>query len=195
MKGKMGVVVGLLLVLALTACGRYAYHGTVLPGEAAPDFALPAAQGGVFRLSEQRGKVVLLFFGYTHCPDVCPTTLAEARQVLEGLGEDARNVRFVFITVDPERDTLEALKAYTAHFHPDILALSGDMDHLRAVYEAYHVYIERVPAQGAATDYTVTHTARVFLVDPQGRLRLSYAFGTPWQDMVDDVRHVLKEGR
>ncbi len=189
------VIVGLLLSALLAACGAYQYKGTTHPGDPAPDFILPTAKGGTFRLSDQRGRVVLLFFGYTHCPDVCPTTLAEARQILQALGKQAAQVRFVFITVDPRRDTLDDLAAYTAHFHPDIIALGGDEATLQPVYDAYHVYIEKVPAEGSETEYTVTHTARVFLVDAQGRLRLSYAFGTPWQDVVSDIRHLLRENR
>ncbi len=195
MKRWLLAVVVLGLSVWLAACGAYQYKGTTHPGDPAPDFSLPAAQGGTFRLSDQRGRIVLLFFGYTHCPDVCPTTLAEARQMLNALGDQADRVRFVFITVDPERDTLDDLAAYAAHFHPDIIALGGDPAQLQPVYDAYHVYVEKVPAEGSDTAYTVTHTARVFLVDAQGRLRLSYAFGTPWQDVVDDIRHLLRETR
>ncbi|RME40925.1 MAG: SCO family protein [Caldilineae bacterium] len=180
-----------ILAAVLAACGTYQYRGTTHPGDPAPDFTLQSTQGGTFRLADQRGKVVLLFFGYTHCPDVCPTTLAAARQVLNGLGDRAAQVRFVFITVDPARDTLAELAAYTAHFHPDIIGLTGDESALQGVYDAYRIVVERETPASGTSEYAVTHTARIYLIDPAGRLRLSYPFGTPWQDVLEDVKHIL----
>ncbi len=186
------IVWGLLLAL-LAACGTYEYKGSEYPGNPAPDFTLQSATGETVRLSEQSGNVVLLFFGYTHCPDVCPTTLGEARQVLNELGDEAARVKFFFVTVDPERDSPADLASYTAHFHPNITALTGDTAALEAVYGAYGIFTEKEPQPNSAADYSVTHTARVFLIDPQGRLRLSYAFGTPAEDILSDVRYILKK--
>ncbi len=181
------------LALLLAACGAYEYKGSAYDAAPAPDFELQSATGETVRLGEQKGNVVLLFFGYTHCPDVCPTTLGEARLVLNGLGDEASRVKFFFVTVDPERDSPADLASYTAHFHPDITALTGDAAALAAVYDAYGIFIEKEMQPNSAADYSVTHTARVFLIDPQGRLRLSYAFGTPTEDVLSDVRHILKE--
>lgn len=185
-------LIGLGLLLALlAACGTYEYKGSEYPGNSAPDFTLQSATGETVRLSEQAGNVVLLFFGYTHCPDVCPTTLGVARQVLNGLGNEAARVKFFFVTVDPERDSPANLASYTAHFHPDITALTGEPTALAAVYDAYGIFIEKEMQPDAVSEYSVTHTARVFLIDPQGKLRLSYVFGTPAEDILSDVRYIL----
>jgi protein SCO1/2 len=186
-------MLGLALVsFILTGCQSYQFKGTLYPDpQAAPDFELAATDGGHFRLSDQRGDVVLMFFGYTSCPDVCPTTLAEARRVLQDLGDDAEHVTFLFITVDPERDTPAVLATYTGAFHPEIVGLTGTPDELEAVRQAYGVVAEKEVLEGSATGYIVNHTARVFLVDAEGQLRLSYSFGTPPENIVEDIRHLL----
>jgi protein SCO1/2 len=188
------VPVLLAITLAAAACGQpYQFKGTQYPtGKLAADFELVTAQGQPFRLSDQQGHVVMLFFGYTSCPDICPTTLSEARRVLEDLGEDGTDVRYAFVTVDPERDTPDKLASYTASFHPAIIGLTGDPATLAAVQEDYGVVAERQELEGSAIGYIINHTARVFLIDQQGNLRLSYAFGTPTTDMVADLRQVLK---
>jgi protein SCO1/2 len=181
----------LLVALLLTACGAYQFNGTAYPEpQAAPDFELTAADGTPFRLSGQRGQIVLLFFGYTSCPDVCPTTLAEANQLLRGLGDDAGRVTYTFITVDPGRDTPQVLAGYTAAFHPAIVGLTGAPDQLAGVRQAYGVSAEEV-MHASTGGHSLAHTARLFLVDAQGRLRLSYAAGTPAQDILQDIRHLL----
>jgi protein SCO1/2 len=180
------------IALLLTACQSYQFNGTQYPDpRLAPDFELTATNGERFQLSDQQGQVVLMFFGYTSCPDVCPTTLAEAKRVLEGLGEDADRVKFVFITVDPERDTPEILGTYVAAFHPAILGLTGAPHELAAVRQAYGIFAEKEVLEGSATGYIVNHTARTFLVDPEGHLRLSYAYGTSPEDVLEDIRHLL----
>jgi protein SCO1/2 len=187
------VVLFLIMVsVTLAACQSYQVKGTLYPElQPAPDFELTTMDGGRFRLSEHQGQIVLMFFGYTSCPDVCPTTLSEAKRVLDGLGEDAEQVAFLFITVDPERDTLEVLSNYVSVFHPSILGLSGTPDELEAVRQAYGVIAEKEVLDQSATDYIVNHTARTFLVDKEGRLRLSYAFGTSPNDILEDIRHLL----
>ena len=176
----------------MTACQPYQFKGTAYADpQPAPDFELTATDGQRFRLGEQRGQIVLLFFGYTSCPDVCAMTLAEARQVLQGLHEDADEVRFVFVTVDPERDTPQVLARYVSAFHPAILGLSGTPDELEAIRQAYGVIAEKGMLEKSAAGYGVNHTARVFLVDRDGRLRLSYAFGTPPADIIQDIHHLL----
>ncbi len=180
-------------ILLLAACQPYQLKGTEYPeGIQAEEFTLTTTEGRPFRLSDQRGKVVLMFFGFTSCPDVCPTTLAEAKRIMEGLGDETENVRFVFITVDPERDTPERLGQYVSNFHPEIIGLTGTPEELQTMFDAYGIYAAKVPLEDSAAEYTMDHTARVFLVDQDGRLRLSYAFGTPDEDILQDVQYLLR---
>ena len=180
-------------ILLLAACQPYQLKGTEYPeGIQAEEFTLTTTEGRPFRLSDQRGKIVLMFFGFTSCPDVCPTTLAEAKRIMEGLGDETENVRFVFITVDPERDTPERLGQYVSNFHPEIIGLTGTPEELQTMFDAYGIYAAKVPLEDSAAEYTMDHTARVFLVDQDGRLRLSYAFGTPDEDILQDVQYLLR---
>ena len=159
---------------------------------AATDFTLTDQHGQPFRLSAQLGKVVLLFFGYTSCPDVCPTTLSAWKRVHEELGDEAGRVRFVFVTVDPERDTPERLGVHMDLFNPDFIALTGTLDELEPVYEAYGVYYEKVEAPESALGYLVNHTSSGYVIDPQGNWRLRHAFGTMSADIVHDIRELLR---
>ena len=197
---KYGFWIGLVVLLALVWLGYLLFaqpdqrlRGSVIePVLPAPEFTLPSTQGGDFTLSEQSGKVVLLFFGYTFCPDVCPATLAEMRRVYEDLGDQADNVRFVFITVDPQRDDLAKMKQHVEYFNPNFVGLSAEETELQPVWDAYGVY--RAISQPAADKaYLVDHTARLYLIDPAGGLRVTYAFGTPPEDIVHDLRLILKE--
>jgi protein SCO1/2 len=188
----MSLVALLLGAMLLSGCQSYEFKGTLYADpQPAPDFELTAPNGEHFRLSDHQGEIVLMFFGYTSCPDVCPTTLAEARRILEGLGEDVDNVTFLFITVDPERDTPEVLGTYATAFHPAIVGLTGSADDLAAVRQDYGIVAEKEILEGSAAGYAVTHTARVFLVDAEGRLRLTYSFGTPPEDILEDINHLL----
>jgi protein SCO1/2 len=192
----IGLAIVLGALLGLAGCGHSApsFRGTELnPPPPATDFTLIDQHGNTFRLSDQRGQVVLLFFGYTHCPDVCPTTLARWKQVHNALGDDVQHVRFVFITVDPERDTPEQLQQHLAVFSPDFIGLTGTSDDLASVYTAYSIYHEKAEASGSALGYVVNHSSSVFIIDPQGRWRLSYGFGTPPEDFVHDIRELLRE--
>ena len=193
--GRWRWAVLLALVLAVTACGQaYQWKGTPYPeGKVAADFDLVAEDGAPYRLSDHEGRVRLLFFGYTSCPDVCPTTLAEARQILTDVKPaDADRMEFLFVTVDPERDTVEKLATYTDLFHPGIIGLTGEPDKLAQVMDEYGVIAEKEQLTSSAVGYIMNHTARIFLVDPQGHLRLSYRFGTPPEDILSDVRQLLR---
>ncbi len=188
------ILVTLVIGLLLTACGSSAptFRGTVIqPPQPASDFVLTNYDGQPFRLSDQRGRIVLLFFGYTHCPDVCPATLSTWKQVREALGDDADRVRFVFITVDPERDTPERLREHVTLFSPDFFGLTGTPEELEAVYKAFGVYREKVTTAETASSYLVNHTARTYLLDQEGRWVLSHAFGTPAEDITYDIRQLL----
>jgi protein SCO1/2 len=185
----------LLLAGLLAGCGQPAYQfkGTPYPPDRqALDFTLTSEEGEPFQLSDHKDQVILLFFGYTSCPDVCPTTLAEARQVLNDLEGDADQVAFLFITVDPERDTPERLAKYTDVFHPAITGLTGDAETLAHVRDAYGVVAEKEQLTDSALGYVVNHTARTFLVDQQGNLKLSYRYGTVPEDILSDVKYLLQ---
>ncbi len=191
---KRVIGLGLLIALLVSACGSPSFRGSPLdPPVDVPDFQLVDEHGQAFRLSEQRGRVVLLFFGYTSCPDVCPTTLATWRQVHEGLGEDAERVRFVFVTVDPERDTTERLGMHVDAFQPDFVGLTGSQEELEAVYEIFDVFYEKDTASQSALGYLVSHTATTFVIDPQGKWRLRESYGTLVEDLVYDIRQLLGE--
>lgn len=174
--------------------GPASFRGTTYgePYPVAQEFELTRGNGSRFQLSELQGKTVLLFFGYTSCPDVCPTTLAELKQALENLGgENAQQVRVVFVTVDPERDTPERVQEYVNHFNSDFIGLSGTVSELVPVWQKYGVFREIVDGNSTA-GYIVNHTARVTLIDSEGNMRVSFAFETPVQDIVHDLKLLLK---
>jgi protein SCO1/2 len=185
----------LLAGLFLPACSANAptFNGTVLdPPKPVADFSLTDQNGGTFRLSEQRGHVVMLFFGYTFCPDVCPTTLAKWARVHEALGQEAQDVRFVFVTVDPQRDTPERLGQHMAVFNADFIGLTGPDDELEQVYQDFGVYHEKDTSTASAAGYLVSHTASAFVVDKEGRWRLVHSFDTPSDEIVHDIRQLLR---
>jgi protein SCO1/2 len=169
------------------------FRGTTYaePYPVAPEIELTRAGGSRFQLSSQRGKVVALFFGYTSCPDVCPTTMAELKQALEKLGNEADQVQVLFVTVDPQRDTPERVQEYVNHFNPDFIGLSGSEPELANVWHDYGVFREILDGTSAA-GYLVDHTARVTLIDQQGNLRVSYGFDTPVEDVVHDLKLLLE---
>jgi len=195
------VGLGSLLIVGIVATGVIlfgkpeTFRGTtyVEPYPPASEFVLTRDDGTSFQLSEKRGDIVLLFFGYTSCPDVCPTTLAELNQALEKLkDEDADRVQVVFITVDPERDTPERAQEYVNHFNASFVGLSGSEEELSKVWDDYGVYRAIVDGESAA-GYLVDHTARVTLIDGDGNLRISFAFDLAVDDIVHDLKLILKE--
>jgi len=172
------------------------FRGTAYeePYPLASDFTLTRADGSGFQLSEMRGKTVLLFFGYTSCPDVCPTTMAELNQAMKQLGEkDAGRVQVLFVTVDPGRDTPDRTQEYVNHFNSSFIGLSGTENELAQVWSKYGVFREVVEGT-SALGYLVNHTARVTLIDANGNLRLSFNFEMPVDDIVHDLKLILKEG-
>jgi protein SCO1 len=158
-----------------------------------------AAIGGPFQLIDQngkpfsdtnlRGKSFLVFFGFTHCPDVCPTTLFEISELMRKLGPDADRMSAVFVTVDPERDTPAAMKDYLSSFDPHIHGLSGDADALAKVARAYRVYYKKIPLEGG--DYTMDHTAIVYLMDKDGRFVSPFNMKRTADAEADDLRKHL----
>jgi protein SCO1/2 len=189
----------LLLVLAAFLAGLVLCFGVVLlvtGGGPAPIGAAQAAIGGPFRLTDQNGKTVtdadfkghpsLVFFGFTNCPEVCPTTLFDISEVLNRLGPDAAQVNALFVTVDPERDTPEKLKDYLSSFNPRLTGLGGDPAALAAVAKAYRVYYKKVPQDGGG--YTMDHTAIVYLMDKQGNFVAPFSLKRRPEDSAADLR-------
>jgi len=186
----IGLVALGVILFAKPASFRSTSYGEPYP--VAQEIELIRSDETSFRLSEMRGRVVLIFFGYTSCPDVCPTTLAELNQALEQLGADkADQVKVVFVTVDPQRDTPERVQEYVNHFNPKFIGLSGTEIELANVWNNYGVFRQNVESS-SATSYLVDHTARVTLIDQQGNLRVSFAFDTPVDDIVHDLKLLLK---
>ena len=133
----------------------------------------------------------MIFFGYTHCPDVCPVTLSEFKQIKQQLRDKASGVEFVFITVDPERDTPDVLARYVPSFDPSFIGLTGSAAELQSVYKSYGVYAQKQEDDGQG-NYSMDHTARTYLVDQQGNWRLTYPFGIEVSQVVDDLDHLLQ---
>ena len=191
--GVAGTLALVLLVWAAAFARPYELHGSEITTEVqAPAVNLTRADGSPFRISALKGKIVLLFFGFTSCPDVCPTTLADFKRVKADLGEKADQLAFIFITVDPQRDTPEGAQAYAAGFDPQFIGLSGSEIELEPVWQGYGVY-RKITESGSAASYEVDHSSRVYLVDSTNRLRVTYPYGTPVEDLTADIRFLLKE--
>lgn len=155
------------------------------------DFPLPDPDGRMRSVKDFAGKAVVVFFGYTQCPDVCPTTLQEIAEAKKLLGPDGAKVEGVFVTIDPERDKPELLKAYVANFGPDFVALRGNAEQTAAVAKDFKVYYKRVDGK-APGSYVMEHSAASYIFDPQGRLRLYFRYGSGAQALADDLKLLLK---
>jgi protein SCO1/2 len=190
----------LLLIAAITflalvwigakALRPYTFHGTIIQSpEPAPPFTLESADGPV-SLGDFEGQVVVLFFGYTFCPDVCPTTLADLAGAMRLLGDEADDVQVIFVSVDPARDTPERLAEYVSSFDPRFIGVTGTESEIAAVAALYGIFYEAqegTPASG----YVVEHTATTMVIDRQGRLKLVLPFGTGPQDIAADLHELL----
>ena len=185
-----------LLALSLLAgCGQ----------PAAPKFQLTDVTGANFgkalslndhtgqprTLADFKGKIVVLFFGFTQCPDVCPTTLAEMAKVVTDLGADGDKVQVLFVSVDPERDTPELMKQYVTAFNPTFLGMMGDPDATMRTAKEFKVYVQKQPAKNGS--YSVDHSAGTFILDQQGRLRLFAQYGAGAKVLLGDIKTLLKQ--
>lgn len=186
----------LALAAGLAGCERSAAPSfkaiDITGAEYAQGFDLPDADGKRRTLADFAGKVTLVFFGYAQCPDVCPTTLLEIAEVRKALGADGARVQGVFITVDPERDTPEVLKAYVDNFGAGFVALRGSMEETQAVAKAFKVYYAKVPGQTAGS-YTMDHTAGSYVFDANGKVRLFTRYGTGAEALKHDLQILLAE--
>jgi protein SCO1/2 len=157
------------------------------------DFELPSNTGKNVKLSDFRGKPVLMFFGYTHCPDFCPATMGEFKQVKQKLGDQGDDVAFVFVSVDGERDTPAVLDRYVKNFDPTFIGLSGTSDRLKPIAKDYGLYAKKNTDVATANEYLVDHTVATYLIDQQGRLRSFYPFEATSDTLANDVQVLLKE--
>ena len=178
--------------LLVAACdGGPKFRSTDITGaEYGRSLELPDADGKVRRLADFRGKAVVLFFGFTHCPDVCPTTLADIAGVMKQLGSDADRVQVLFVTLDPERDTPETLRGYVSAFDPRFIALRGDAAATQRVAKDFKIYYEK---RKQGDTYSVDHSSQSYVIDPQGRLRLLVRPERRAADLPDDLSTLLKE--
>ena len=182
--------------LALVACSKPdapSFAGVNITGaEYARELNLPDAEGRMRSLADFKGKVLVIFFGYTQCPDVCPTTMAELAAVKQQLGPDGKRVQGIFVSVDPERDTAELLKAYVANFDADFVALRGTPEQVKLAAKEFKVYYNKVPGK-TEQSYTVDHTAASYLFDTEGRVRVFERYGSGAAVLTQDLKMLLSE--
>jgi protein SCO1 len=177
--------------LGLSASARESFQSVDLTGaDFGRDFRLSDPDGRIRSLSDFRGQVVLLFFGFTQCPDVCPTALARAAKVKQLLGARADKLQVIFVTLDPERDSPVVLRAYTRVFHPTFLGLRGDVQLTRQTAQDFKIFFAKVPT---GTSYTMDHTAISYAFDPRGKLRLAIRHAQSAESVAADVRLLLKD--
>ena len=178
---------------SLLASEPYIFNGMEFEDPVkAPIFALNDQNQSLVTLADLRGKVVLMFFGFTDCPDACPATLGTWKQVYELLGDDASKVEFIMITVDPERDTPEVLKKYLALFNPEFIGLTGSIEELEHLAQDYNAYFQKVDV-GSAAGYLVNHTTLTYVVDLHGNLVLAHrAYEVRPHELAEDLEYLLK---
>ena len=185
--------------LALVGCDRAGpaaggFKAIDITGaEYARGFDLPDANGQRRTLADFKGRVVVVFFGFTHCPDVCPTTLIELAEVKKALGPDGARVQGIFVTLDPERDTPELLRAYVGNFDPGFVALRGTAEETAALAKQFKIFYAKVPGKTAG-NYTIDHTAASFVFDANGKVRLYSRYGSGAEALKSDLR-LLLDGR
>ena len=192
------ISVGAILALALAALLAWRLrppelHGVVIQSpQQAADFTLMSSKGEPMSLSDFRGQYVMLYFGYTFCPDVCPTTLNDLKRMMEALGpKRAENVQVVMVSVDPERDTAEQLGSYLPYFDPSFLGMTGTVEEIQPIASQFGIFFERHEGTSAA-GYLVDHTAVVTVVDSKGYVRMVFPYGTSGEDMAADMAYLMR---
>lgn len=181
-----------VLPLVLMGCGKedsLMFHATDISGvNFGRDFNLQDPFGKRWTLNDFKGKALMMFFGFTQCPDVCPTALARAAEISRLLGEDASRLQVVFVTIDPERDTPEMLSAYTQAFDPSFLGLTGTSEEIAKAAKEFRIYYKKVPT---GSSYTMDHSSLSYVFDPEGKLRLSVSHAQSAEDCVEDIKQLL----
>ena len=191
----LAVLTVLVTAAGVTGCSeKPSFNAVDITGaDYAQGFALQDHNGKLRQLSDFQGKVVLLFFGYTQCPDACPTTMADLADIKKTLGKDGERLQVLFISVDPARDTPTLLKAYMENFDPRFLALIAPPDQLPALAKNYKIYYKKVEGT-TPTSYSMDHSAGTYIYDTQGRLRLFSRYGAPKEGLERDLRVLLDGG-
>lgn len=201
-KIRRSALLAAALCVALVGCDKLgvaakpaaSFRGADITGaEYAKTLSLPDANGQPRTLGDFKGKVTVVFFGYTQCPDVCPTTMAELAQVKKALGADGDKLQAVFVSIDPERDTPEILKSYMASFDPNFVALRGTLAQTQATAKEFKVYFAKVPGK-AEGSYTMDHSAGAFIFDAKGNVRLFERYGAGAEGLTADVKALIAEG-
>ena len=192
-----------VIVTACTGSGGFDYsrieddmHGAIIsPPRKIDDFSMPSTTGADFSMADQRGKVVLIYFGYLTCPDVCPATFGDLRRVYTEVGAPKDKVTVVFVTVDPKRDSLEKMGVYLAAFHEDFIGLRTDDEALQTVMESFGARATFVPVNPNEPDgdYSVEHSASIFVIGPDGHLLTQFMYGTPYRDLAHDMGLIMEE--
>lgn len=183
-------VVALAVVVIMPRLRPHVFHGQVLQSPDPVDFTLTAHTGERVKLSDFRGKYVLIYFGYTYCPDVCPTTLAHVNQALSLLDDKAEDVQFLMVSVDPERDTPAKLAQYVGAFNPTFIGLTGSEHDVSQAATPFGVYFAKQEVEGKS-DYLVDHTATTMVVDPEGRVKLVWPYNVSSEFMADDLEYMI----
>ena len=189
---SLGLLAGVSGLISACSDKKQSFAAIDVTGaDYARDFSLTDHNGQTRTIRDFSGKVVVLFFGYTQCPDVCPTSMAELAEVKKMLGKDGDRLQGLFVTVDPQRDTPEVLKAYMTNFDPSFLALYTTPDKLVALAKDYKVYFKKVDGQ-TPTSYTMDHSAGSYIYDTQGKLRLYTRYGTGTAPLLADIKLLLQ---
>ncbi len=199
-KQLFSLACALACVLTLSACDnkgmplpKTVFANTDITGlDYGKDFSLTDHTGKPRTIADFRGKLVFVFFGYTHCPDICPTTLSDMAGIMKSLGSDADKLQVLFITLDPERDTPEVMAGYVPAFHPGFLGLYGDRLATEKVARDFKIFQQRVPGPDGKS-YTIDHTAASYVFDTQGRLRLFVRHGQGGAPLLNDLKLLLSE--
>ncbi len=194
MQRRTLILASAVAAFSMAGCmdGKPQFKGVDITGaDYARDFQLTDHNGQPRSMKDFKGKIVVMFFGFTQCPDVCPTSMTELAQVKQLLGKDGDKLQGLFVTVDPERDTPELLKAYMANFDPSFLALRGTPAQLAAMAKDYKVFYKKVEGK-TPTSYTMDHSAASYVYDTQGRLRLYTRYGTGAAALASDIALLLK---
>jgi protein SCO1/2 len=192
-RGGVALLAALILALAVGSANSAGLKsGVFTPPRSAPDFSLRGSDGSEVNLGRYRGRVIALGFGYTFCPDVCPTTLADLAQARKRLGAAGQELQVVYVTVDPERDHAERLRRYLAAFDATFIGATGTPEQLADVRKAYGILAAKKPLEGSQSGYVVGHSAVVYLIDREGRQRALIPFGQSVDDIVHDVEALLR---
>jgi protein SCO1 len=188
------LVIAAAIVVNIVFDKPASFRGTTYaePYPPAPEFSLTDAKGEAIHLKDVRGKIVLLFFGYTYCPDICPTTLAQLKLAMQDLGKQSEQVQVIFISVDPKRDTSESMQNYVERFDPAFIGLGGTEEALAPIWNEYGIFREIV-AGTSENNYIVNHTGRIILIDQDGNLRLSYGLQVDPEDISQDIQILLRQ--